>query len=124
MKQQDETKKRGKGGRPRGDPADVRTITIGVRVSSVEFDLLKAKAEHMGATPAHWLREAAISRRLPPPPVPEINREQYVELAHLSANLNQLAKAANEGRAVVDSALLERAAAECSRLRLALIGGE
>jgi hypothetical protein len=33
---------------------------------------------------------AALSRRLPPPPVDAINRAQYVELARLAANLNQL----------------------------------
>jgi len=115
--------KRGKGGRPKGDPADVRVSTIGVRVSPAEYASLKAKAEQLSMTPAQWLRDAALSRRLPSPPVPPINREQYAELARLSANLNQLAKAANEGRAVtVNDALLQRLSAETGKLRLALIG--
>ena len=77
----------------------------------------------MGMTPAQWLREAALSRRLPSPPVPPINREQYAELARLSGNLNQLAHAANIGQNVaVNDALLQRLAGEVSRLRLALIG--
>lgn len=37
-------------------------------------------------------------RRLPPPPVPAINRAIYSELARMGVNLNQLARAANEGR--------------------------
>ena len=62
-------------------------------------------------------------RRLPSPPVPAINLDQYAELARLAANLNQLARAANEGRPVtVDAALLQRLAGEVGRLRLALIG--
>jgi len=118
-----ESKSKAKGGRPKGDPADVRCSTIGVRVSVDEYAALRAKAEQMSMTPAQWLREAALSRRLPSPPVPPINREQYAELARLSANLNQLAKASNEGRAVtVNDALLQRLSAETGKLRLALLG--
>ena len=118
-----ESKSRGKGGRPKAAPADLRASTIGVRVSPAEYASLKAKAEQLSMTPAQWLREAALSRRLPSPPVPPINREQYAELARLSANLNQLAKASNEGRAVtVNDALLQRLVGEVGKLRLALIG--
>lgn len=115
--------RKGRGGRPKGDPSAVRTSTIGVRVSAEEYAALRAKAEQMGMTAAQWLREAAMQRPLPPPPVPAINRQQYAELARLSANLNQLAHAANSGRnVVVPDALLRRLADEVSRLRLALIG--
>jgi hypothetical protein len=117
--------RKGKGGRPKGDPAAVRVATIGVRVSTAEYAALKVKAEQMGMTPAQWLRAAALSRRLPPPPVPAINREQYAELARLAGNLNQLAHLANEGRPVtVADALLQRLAGEVGRLRLALLGAE
>ncbi|MYZ51517.1 plasmid mobilization protein [Malikia spinosa] len=115
--------RKGKGGRPKGDPAAVRASTIGVRVSADEYAALRTKAEQMGMTPAQWLREAALSRRLPSPPVPPINREQYAELARLSANLNQLARLANSGEPVtVADALLQRLAGEVGRLRLALLG--
>src|SRR5574343_851830 len=112
----------GRGGRPKGDPSAVRASTIGVRVSAEEYAALRAKAEQMGMTPAQWLREASLSRRLPSPPVPPINREQYAELARLAANLNQLTRLANEGRPVtVADALLQRLAGEVGRVRLALI---
>ena len=115
--------RRRKGGRPKGDPAAVRAITIGVRVSPSEYAALKDKAAHMGVTPAQWLRQAALSRRLPSPPVPAINRAAYAELARLSANLNQLAWHANRGESVqVDADLLRRLAFEVRQLRLALIG--
>ena len=115
--------RKGKGGRPKGDPAAVRASTIGVRVSADEYAALRSKAEQMGMTPAQWLREAALSRRLPSPPVPPINREQYAELARLSANLNQLARLAHSGEPVtVADALLQRLAAEVGQLRLALLG--
>lgn len=117
--------KRGRGGRPKNPPGTVRATTIGVRVSPAELEALQAKAAQMGMTPAHWLREAALSRRLPTPPVPSINREHYADLARLSGNLNQLAKLANTGHPInVDSAFLQRIGTEVARLRLALIGAE
>ena len=115
--------KRGGGGRPKNAPGTVRDVTIGVRVSPAELQALQVKADQMSMTPAHWLREAALSRRLPSPPVPPINREQYTELARLSGNINQLAKLANSGQSVtVADALLQRLAGEVGRLRLALLG--
>ena len=114
---------RSAGGRPKGDPAAVRSATIGVRVSAGEYAMLRAKAAQMHMAPAQWLREAALARRLPSPPVAAINREQYAELARLSANLNQLAKLANEGaRVTVAKTLLMAIGAETKRLRLALLG--
>ena len=112
-----------RGGRPKGNPDELRGSTIGVRVSAAEYAALRTKAEQMGLSPATWLREAALSRRLPSPPVPPVNREQYAELARLAANLNQLARSANSGRPVtVTDALLHGLAAEVGRLRLALLG--
>jgi hypothetical protein len=115
--------RKGRGGRPKSDPSAVRAATIGVRVSPAEYEALKAKASRMGMTPAQFLREAALSRRLPQPPVPQVNREQYAELARLASNLNQLVRLSNSGRPVtVDDSLLRMLADEVGRLRLALIG--
>lgn len=120
-----DTPRKSLGGRPKADPASVRRSTIGVRVSDREYAALKAKAAQIHMTPAQWLREAALSRRLPAPPVAAINREQYAELAHLAANLNQLAHLANEGRPVtVATRLLDAVSAKTRRLRLALLGIE
>jgi hypothetical protein len=106
---------------PQGDPAAVRSATIGVRVSPTEYATLRAKAAQMHITPAQWLRVAALARRLPSPPVAAINREQYAELARLAADLNQLTRLANEGgRVTVADGLLARMATETKRLRLAL----
>jgi hypothetical protein len=119
----DATPRKSAGGRPKGDPAARRSATIGVRVSAGEYATLREKAAQLRMTPAQWLREAALSRRLPAPPVAEVNRQQYVELARLAANLNQLARLANEGqRVVVADGLLERLTHETKRLRQALLG--
>lgn len=115
--------RRGRGGRPKSEPGTVRLTTVSTRVSAAELAALQAKAVQMGMTPADWLRHAALSRRLPSAPVPELNRLQYAELARLASNLNQLAKAANrEQIVVVDDALLTQVLAEVSTLRLALLG--
>ena len=115
--------KRGRGGRPKNAPGTVRDVTIGVRVSASELIGITDKAKQMGLTGGQWLRESALSRRLPPPPVPTVNREQYANLARMAANLNQMAKLANCGQPVaVDAALLQCLSSEVGRLRLALIG--
>ncbi len=115
--------KRTRGGRPKNAPGTVREVTIGVRVSPPEYAQLRAKAEQMGLLPAQWLREAALSRRLPSPPVPAINRAEYAELARLSGNLNQLTRLANEGGPVtVAGGLLLSLLDEVKRLRRALLG--
>lgn len=121
-----------KNGRPPLTDRDaVRTRQICVRLSLPEWENLQERAAHMGMQPATWLRTAALERRLPSaqkPPVPAVNREEYVELARLASNINQLAHAANEkrgflgGSVKVDSELLERVSAELVRLRLALLG--
>ena len=117
------TLRKGRGGRPKSNPDAVRIHWINTRVTAPELATIEAKAEAMGMAPAQWLREAALSRRLPSPPVPAINREQYAELARLAGNLNQLTRMANEGRPItVADALLQRLIDEVGRLRLALIG--
>ena len=114
---------RRRGGRPRHAPGSVRSDTIGVRVTPAEHAALRSKAESLGTTPADWLRQAGLSRRLPSLPVPAINREHYAELARLSGNLNQLTRLANSGQAVsVADGLLQRVIAEVSQLRRALLG--
>ncbi len=116
--------RRRKGGRPKGDPSVVRRITIGVRVNAAELEILRIKASHMGMSPAQWMRTAALRRQLPPPPVPEANRAAYAELTRLAVNLNQIARAANEGHAVVSSHILLGVRQEIIRLQRALLGEE
>lgn len=119
----DQPARKPKGGRPRNDPLTLRSMTIGVRVSAPEYDALRNRAAHMNMSVSQWLREAAITRRLPAPPVPAINRAQYAELARLAANLNQLAHVANEGKYVtVADGLLTRMISETRQLRLSLLG--
>lgn len=112
-----------RGGRPSLDRADVRSTTIGVRLTRSERDAVLARAEAAGVRPAEMIRVAALKMPLPAAPAPSINREEYARLASLSANLNQLTRHANTGATVtVDRILLEQIHSEVARLRLALIG--
>ena len=109
--------------RPKGDPAAVRRTTIGVRVTDAEYAALQEKAATMALTPAHWLRDAALKRRLPSPPAPAINIAEYGTLARLSANLNQLVTLAHAGRSVtINEDMIHHLAEDVRRLRLALLG--
>lgn len=115
-------KSRGSGGRPKIDDIKVRKQTIGVRVNGTEMDTLQRKANSVGLPLSQWLRLVALSRYIPRPLVPEINREAYAELAKLAANLNQLTRATHEGRAVVPFSLLKATHDILKKLRLALLG--
>ena len=115
--------RRGKGGRPKIDPAAVRRSTIGVRVSAAEYAALRTRAAEMNLTPAQFLREAALTRRLPSPPVPAVNREQYANLARMANNLNQLTRRANAGQNVIlTDPFVKLLRTEINRLRQDLLG--
>ncbi len=59
-----------KGGRPAVSKEKIRFKTIGVRVNQKEWDMLNQKAQEMNMSPARFLRECALKKRLPLPPVP------------------------------------------------------
>jgi len=119
-------RKRGKGGRPRGAPGQLRGQSLGVCVNPVEMDAIRRKADSVGLPVSQWLRQIALARYVPRPLVPELNREVYAELAKLAGNLNQLARAASaaEDRVLVPMALLKEVYAILQQLRLELLGAE
>ncbi len=115
-------KKQNRNGRPKLAPESVRNKTIGVRVNPAELEALEEKAKIMGVLPAYYLRIVGLAKRLPPPPVPAINREEYARLGRLSGNLNQLAQAVNRGEVTeLNQPLLFELKQEVSLLRLSLI---
>jgi len=122
LSQQNKQYKSHHGGRPKSDPATVRHITIGVRVNEKEWGKLQTRSKHMGMSLAELLRTVALSRQLPAPPVPEVNRNCYAELAKLAVNLNQIARAANEGRCEINSNVLLRLRQEVMILQKELLG--
>ncbi len=109
--------------RPKIAPEALRSATIGVRVSPAEYEALREKAAALRLTPAQWLREAALSRRLPPPPVPPVNLETYRELGKIGGNLNQIAARLNAGGTAPElAAAVGELAALVRRVRLEALG--
>ena len=119
-------RKRGKGGRPRSDPGQLRAQSLGVCVNPAEMDAIRRKADSVGLSVSQWLRQVALSRYVPRPLVPELNRKAYAELAKLAGNLNQLARVASaaEGRVLVPMALLKEVYAVLQQMRLELLGAK
>ena len=87
-----------KGGRPKIDPAAVRSLNLSVRLSPAEYAALRERADQLGMKPGQFLRQAGLTRRLPPPPVPAVNREEWAKLGQLANNINQLTRRANAGQ--------------------------
>ena len=54
-----------KGGRPKIDPAAVRTLNLSVRLSPAEYAALRERADQLGMKPGQFLRQAGLTRRLP-----------------------------------------------------------
>ena len=109
---------RNKGGRPKIDPAAVRTLNFGVRVSPAEYAALRERAEQVGMTPAQFLRHTGLTPRLPPPPVPPLNRDQQATLDRMVNTIAELAGRANEGKPIdLPDSLVRRWTAEIQQIR-------
>jgi len=117
-------RKRRHGPRPKPDD-EARVHGVSCRLTHdelAELDRRRGKVRR-----GEWLRLAALSA--PPRIVPEVNKVAWADLAKASSNLNQLARAVNEGRlttsdAVGASALLLSMRASIESVRASLIGDD
>jgi hypothetical protein len=75
-----------------------RAAVVPIRVSETERRFLYDEAKQVGLSLSSFVRLCALKRRMPPPPVPEVNRTLYQELCRIGNNLNQLARSLHEGR--------------------------
>jgi hypothetical protein len=92
MAMTESTRKRGRKPVPE---AEQRRHPVTCRLTDAERD--HVDASRGSVTRGEFIRRAALSA--PPRVVPEVNRAAWVELARLSANLNQIARHLNEGGA-------------------------
>lgn len=79
---------RKKRGRKPKSPETKRTKCVSVRFTESEFCQLSKIARETGKTKGELLHDLAIGYA--PTVIPAINREQWVELASLAANFNQI----------------------------------
>lgn len=114
----DSIRKRGR--KPIPD-SEQRRHAVTCRLTDAERDHVDASRGRV--TRGEFLRRAALSA--PPHVVPEVNRAAWVELARLSANLNQIARRLNEGGAETPAPSQLAELRDCVvRLRADLIGLE
>jgi hypothetical protein len=76
--------------------SELRKHPVTCRLTDIELKQLD-QGKPDGMSRGEWLRTKALKRKLPRA-MPEVNREAYVELARLTANLNQYMRAVNQNR--------------------------
>lgn len=96
---------------------------ISCRVNDAELALIDQRRGKVSR--GEWLRLAALSK--PPRIVPEVNKVAWADLARAAGNLNQLARAINEGRWPVENgpsaqATIMKMRAQLDAVRASLIG--
>lgn len=75
----------------------IRDKMLQARLSTIEMEMLRSKAEDAGMSLAELTRRCVLLRPIPPPP-PRLSRvtvATYLELSRIGNNINQLAKATN-----------------------------
>jgi hypothetical protein len=79
-----------------------RAAIVPVRLTEGERDQLAEVARDLGISLSTYMRQAVLSRPLPPRravrPIPEVNRETYHALGRLAADLNAIARRMAERR--------------------------
>lgn len=101
------------------DVNERRNHCVSVRLNKNELNLLDARRSNFER--GEWLRMAAIDQL--PCFIPAVNREAWIELARLAANLNQFQTAINQGRASgYPSNFLGEVLSQVKALRRSLLG--
>lgn len=81
--------------RPRKDPAEQRTETLGIRLTPAERLQLDQAASAAGLTPSEYARRLALQGRVAIRQSRALDPAVFEELRRIGVNLNQLARVAN-----------------------------
>ena len=84
----------------------VRSAVVPIRFSVEERKALFERAKNFGVSLSEFVRRAALGRRMPPAPPPQINREIYEQLCRIGNNLNQVVRKIHEGAVSMDLELV------------------
>lgn len=82
-----------------------RSAVVPIRFSEDERKSLFEQAKSFGVSLSEFVRRAALKRRMPPLPPPQLNRDIYQELSRIGNNLNQVTRKINEGAVSVEPGL-------------------
>jgi len=108
------------------EPSQKRTRMISSRLSDEEFEIFNQLCKETGLEGGVYIRYVVLGNEYKlPARVPEINREAWLKLSKLSANLNQYQKAINKGTATsYPPGKLEEVREAVEQLRAELIADE
>jgi hypothetical protein len=89
-----------------------RAAIVPVRLTEVERDQLAEVARDLGLSISTYVRQAVLSRPLPPRravrPIPEVNRETYHALGRVAADIDAIARRMTERpRGLHDAGLVD-----------------
>ncbi|NEP91387.1 MAG: hypothetical protein F6K18_33865 [Okeania sp. SIO2C2] len=106
-------------------PSEKRTERIYSQLTKEEMAIFEQMCNEAGVQKGVYIRAAIFNQENSlPKPVPEINRKVWLELARLSANLNQYQRAINSGYfEPVPTELILEIREKVEQLRAELIGG-
>lgn len=79
-------------------PEQLRHKRLSVYVTDAELHELERRAALVSMRTPAYLRESGLEKL--PPVVPELNQKAWLELSKAAANINQIAKALNQGKPV------------------------
>jgi len=108
-------------------PPTKKNVTLSTKIGIDDAAALKERASQAGVTVSTFLREAALTGQVQPhTPIPQINQDQWADLARIGGNLNQIATHLHGGGPVDArvSAAIDECRAVLSTVRAALIGLE
>jgi len=91
---EEEAENKGKGGRPKSEVKRKKRITI--NCTGTDYRVAKSKAERAGLSLSEYGMRAIMGKALPLKLSPELV-DQLRQLTGMANNLNQIAKAANQG---------------------------
>lgn len=113
----------------RSTTGEIANKIIPIRLTASEHATVQQQAGALSLS--EYFRRAGLGLKITTPrsrpPVPEINRQSYLELGRIGNNLNQLTKACHtahlQGQALpIDRQLLDELSEQISQLRLAVLG--
>lgn len=95
--------------------------SIDLYLNAEERREIEAKARKAGLPLSAFIRRAALGQKVEAPPG-EFSLRRWQELARTTANLNQISKSLNEGRATaIEPAVIDELAEQVRHLRLELL---
>jgi hypothetical protein len=86
------------GGRPRKDPADKRSVKKQTHFTPDEAAEIEINCALAGMTEAEFLRKLALDQEVSAQANPEELKKIRAELGKIGSNINQIAKAVNQGK--------------------------